>query len=531
MTLSRGSGVLLHPTSLPGRFGIGGLGSEARAFLDFLAGAGQTWWQLLPIGPTGYGNSPYQSPSTFAGNPLLIDPDDLVARGWLETSELTGEPGLLVDHVDFDAAGRLKGRILRAAFERFEAAGAAPDYDAFRERNRAWLDDYAFYEAIRDAHGRMPWYEWEEDLAARDPRACARWRDRLDESIRYHAFVQYVFDLQWHSLRAACRERGILLIGDLPIFVAHDSADVWSHPELYDLDARGWPRFSAGVPPDYFSATGQLWGNPLYRWEAHARDGYAWWISRLRSVLDRVDLVRVDHFRGFAAYWAVPAGSKTAETGEWVPAPGRELFTALHRALRSLPVIAEDLGLITPDVEALRDEFELPGMRVIQFGFDPDPGAHKHLPHRYEPNCVAYTGTHDNDTSCGWFHSVDVATTQSADAVQASRNFALRYLGSSGLEVHWDLIRAVLASVAGTVIVPLQDLLGLDSRARMNLPGTASGNWSWRFRAGAADFRIRDRLAELTACYDRWNGPTPPEADPRFRPLVPDSGPAGDAVA
>ena len=517
MKLPRASGLLLHPTSLPGRYGIGDLGPEAHAFIDLLAESGQTWWQILPLGPTGYGNSPYQSPSSFAGNPLLINPDRLVERAWLDARDLAVHPDLPADHVDFDAVAAFKLRLLRRSFERFRARAEDSDFERFRDENRAWLDDYVLFQSLRDAHGGRPWYEWEPALVAGDPTACAHYRDRLADELAYHEFVQYAFECQWQELRAACRQKGILLIGDVPIFVAHDSADVWAHRELYDLDARGQPRFVAGVPPDYFSATGQLWGNPLYRWEAHAGNGYQWWLARLRSVLSRVDIVRIDHFRGFAAYWEVPAGSETAVTGRWVPAPGRDFFQAVRKELGSVPLIAEDLGVITPDVEALRDEFNLPGMRVIQFGFDADPAAEKHLPHRFVPNCIAYTGTHDNDTTYGWFHSTEVTTTQPLEEVQAARNYARRYANSTGPEIHWDLIRLAFASVADTVIVPMQDVLGLDSRARMNRPGTAQGNWRWRYTQEQVDRRVRDRLADLTAVYSRWNGTLPAALNPHHR--------------
>ncbi|MGP0062469.1 MAG: 4-alpha-glucanotransferase [Isosphaeraceae bacterium] len=518
MNLPRASGILLHPTSLPGRFGSGDLGPEAHAFVDFLAETGQKWWQTLPLGPTGYGNSPYQSPSSFAGNPLLISPEGLVDKGWLDARDLDNIPQLPADRADFDAATRLRMALLHRAFERFRAGGADLAFERFRAENHAWLDDYVFFQALRDAHNGLPWYEWETGLVRRDPTVCARWRKTLADGVAFHEFAQYAFETQWQELRAACRAKGIMLIGDVPIFVAQDSADVWAHPELYDLDEQGRPRFMAGVPPDYFSETGQLWGNPLYRWDVHARDGYAWWISRLHDLLKRVDIIRIDHFRGFEAYWEVPAGSETAATGRWVPGPGRDFFRAIRKELGSIPLIAEDLGLITPDVEALRDEFNLPGMRVIQFGFDADPGAEKHLPHRYVPHCLAYTGTHDNDTTYGWYHSTGVTTTLPRAEVKAARSFALRYANTKADEIHWGLIRVVSASVADTVIFPMQDILGLDSRARMNFPGKAEGNWLWRYRKEQLDQAVRDRLADLTAVYGRWNGSIPPKWDPRHRP-------------
>jgi 4-alpha-glucanotransferase len=518
MRLPRAGGVLLHPTSLPGRHGIGDLGSEAHAFVEFLASTGQRWWQMLPLGPTGFGNSPYQSHSSYAGNPLLIALDNLVKRGWLTSNDCPGGPVAALDQVEFDAAAALKNGALRKAFDRFKTTGEHARLEEFITANRVWLEDYAFYQAVKDEHGGLPWFEWEKELVARDPSACARWRERLADRIRFHEFVQFAFETQWQALRALCREKGVSLIGDLPIFVAHDSADVWANPDLFYLDDSGQPLVVAGVPPDYFSETGQLWGNPLYRWETHAANDYSWWVTRLGFLLGRVDLVRIDHFRGFEAYWEIPAGSKTAQSGKWVEGPGSKFFEALHRRLGSLPLIAEDLGMITPSVIALRDEFTLPGMRVLQFGFRPDAGADKMLPHRFDHHCVVYTGTHDNDTTRGWFTSTDVATTQPAEEIQAERAFARCYLKTSGEEIHWDMIRLAYASVADTAIIPLQDVLGLDSGARMNVPGTAEGNWRWRFRSGQIDRLARERLAELTALFGRWNGTLPQRMDLRRRP-------------
>lgn len=517
MELPRACGILLHPTSLPGRYGIGDLGPEAHRFLDWLAETGQTWWQTLPLGPVGYGGSPYQSPSSFAGNPLLISLDRLAERGWLDPKELAALPDVPPGRVDYDDAARRKEEWLRRAFRGFVAAGNDPGFDAFWNEHRAWLDDYVFFQALRDAHNGAPWYEWEPELVHRRPETLARWRDRVAEGIRYHEFVQYAFETQWQELRTAGKERGIRFIGDVPIFVAHDSADVWAHPDLYHLDDHGRPTIMAGVPPDFFSEDGQLWGNPLYNWEAHKRDGFAWWLLRLRSLLGRVDVVRIDHFRGFEAFWAVPAGSKTAATGEWLPAPGRQFFQAVREELGTVPLIAEDLGIITPEVEALRDDFGMPGMVVIQFGFDADPDMEKYLPHRYIRHCIAYTGTHDNDTTYGWHHSQEVTTTQPREEVEGARAFARRYANSDGSEIHWDMMRVLFASVADTVIIPMQDVLGLDSDARMNFPGKAQGNWSWRFRPEQVDRRVTDRLAELTALFGRWNGPIPPERNPRPR--------------
>jgi 4-alpha-glucanotransferase len=514
----RASGVLLHPTSLPGRHGIGDLGPEAYAFIDFLVSTGQRWWQMLPLGPTGYGNSPYQSHSSFAGNALLIDLDDLVKRGWLASNDCPGDSPSPPEGVDFDAVSVLKAGALKTAYDGFKARGNKQEFDEFKRVNQHWLGDYAFYHALKDVHGGLPWYSWEHALVVRDPAACAEWRGRVAEQIGYHEFIQFVFDLQWRSLRAVCRSKQVMLIGDLPIFVAHDSADVWARPELFFLDGTGQPLCVAGVPPDYFSATGQLWGNPLYRWDVHAADDYAWWTARLSALLERVDLIRIDHFRGFEAYWEIPAGAPTAAPGRWVEGPGKKFFDAIHRRLGALPLIAEDLGMITPAVELLRDEVGLPGMRVLQFGFGPDSGSEKHLPHRSAPHCVVYTGTHDNDTTVGWLTSTHVVTTQSVEEIEAERAYARRYANARGEELYWAMIRLALASVADTAIIPLQDILGLDSGARMNVPGTSGGNWRWRFTKSQLDSRARGRLAEQTAVYRRWNGTVPAAIDPWARP-------------
>ena len=530
MRLPRAAGVLLHPTSLPGHHGIGDLGAEAHAFVDFLAATGQRWWQILPLGPTGYGNSPYQSTSSFAGNHLLINIDDLARRGWLTPEAVLREARSPSDHVDFDAVTVLKAGSLRLAYNGFKAQDDDPKFEEFIAANSGWLDDFVFYQALKDVHAGHPWYQWEPELVEREPAAMAAWRDRLTEGIRYHEFVQYAFEVQWQELRAACQRQGVMLIGDLPIFVAHDSADVWANPELFYLDKGGQPLIVAGVPPDYFSETGQLWGNPLYRWDAHAADDYAWWATRLRFLLGRVDIIRIDHFRGFEAYWEIPASSPTAAAGKWVLGPGSKFFDAMRRRLGNLPLIAEDLGVITPGVEALRDEFSLPGMRVLQFAFGSESGADKHLPCRFLPHCVAYTGTHDNDTTKGWFTSTDVATTQSWEEIQAERAYARRYIDTDGREIHWDMIRLAFSSVADTAVIPLQDILGFDNRARMNLPGKAEGNWKWRFQKGQLDRQALDRYAELTALYSRWNGTPPAEWSPRSRPQNLGDSPAAESV-
>ncbi len=516
MRFRRSSGILLHPSSLPGRFGIGDLGPQAHEFVDFLAESGQGWWQVLPLGPTGGMNSPYQSHSSFAGNPLLISPETMVEQGWLKPQELTDQPRLASDHVDFPAVARVKDELLRRAFQRFPLDD--PGFQGFLKAASGWLDDFALFVSVKEMSGGKPWYEWEPDLVARKPAALARWRDKLAPSIRFHQFVQYVFETQMQALRRRCSEKRVKLIGDIPIFVARDSADVWSRPDLFFLDKRGRPTVQAGVPPDLFSTTGQLWGNPLYRWEAHEKEGFSWWIGRLNALLKWVDLIRIDHFRGFAAYWEVPGKARTAARGRWVPAPGVAFFETLSQKYIDLPLIAEDLGVITPEVEALRERFGLPGMRILQFGFSTSPDEEKYLPHRFVPHCVVYTGTHDNDTSRGWLTSKHAQTTQSLSEIQAERDYALRYLCSTGEQFHWDMIRLAFGSVADIAIIPMQDLLGLDSSARMNVPGKAEGNWGWRFRSDQVTPEVKHHLAEATAIFGRWNGSIPAELDPHRKP-------------
>jgi 4-alpha-glucanotransferase len=521
MRLPRASGILLHPTSLPGRFGIGDLGPQAHAFLDFLVETGQRWWQILPLGPTGYGNSPYQSFSSYAGNPLLISPEVLVDDGWLDVNDYRDYPALPDDRVDFDAVAKAKDQLFRRAFKNFEPSHLG--FESFLSDNADWLDDYALYMALKESHGGKAWYDWEPNkLVIRGKRALNQVRKSLADSILYYQFVQYAFSRQWSALRDACHSRQVQLIGDLPIFVATDSADVWSRPDLFQLDKKGRPTVVAGVPPDYFSATGQLWGNPLYRWKAHAKEKFAWWIARMKAQLDRVDLVRLDHFRGFEAYWEVPAGSETAATGRWALGPGTAFLEALRDGLGGLPLIAEDLGEITAEVRALRDRFDLPGMRILQFAFG-GGGTEQDLPHRHINHCIVYTGTHDNDTTVGWFTATGADTTMSKEQREAERKYVLRYLGTIGKEIHWDMIRIGMGSVADTMIVPLQDVLGLDSTARMNVPGSAEGNWSWRFQASQLDPRVRHRLADLTAVYSRWNGEVPAEFCPLKAPVAEES--------
>jgi 4-alpha-glucanotransferase len=497
---ARASGILLHPTSLPGRFGIGDLGDAAYHFVDFLAASSQHFWQIMPLGPTSYGDSPYQTLSAFAGNPLLISLERLIEEHCLATWDLSGAPSFSERKVDYGPVIDFKQRLLRLSFENFKAnAGDTQKAElaAFIAANRSWLEDYALFAALKYHQGGSSWNSWEQDIATRQPTALERWRLALSDLVGFHQYAQFVFCKQWSSLKAYANEHGIRVIGDIPLFVAYDSTDTWAHQELFYCDAQGKPTLVAGVPPDYFSSTGQLWGNPLYRWDVMAQDGYAWWIARFRSALQQVDVVRLDHFRGFEAYWAVPAGAETAINGKWVQGSGSDLFQAVEKALGPVPIIAEDLGLITPEVEALREELGFPGMKVLQFAFSGDPG-HAYLPHNFERNCVVYTGTHDNDTTLGWFSTTS----------EKERKALCQYLGGRCDEVNWELIRLALMSVAHTAIFPLQDVLAVGSEGRMNTPGRASGNWGWRYSQDLLTAAVRDRLKALTEMYGRttWGG-------------------------
>jgi 4-alpha-glucanotransferase len=507
----RRSGILLHPTSLPGRYGVGELGEEALRFVDFLEATRQSIWQVLPLGPTGYGDSPYQCFSAFAGNPLLVSLELLAGSGLLTPADLSAS-ALPEGPVDYGAVIASKRSLLDKAFAAFEK-GAGPAareaVQAFCARESAWLDDYALFMALKRAHGGAAWNTWDDGLAAREAGPLAGARREHAAEVRAEQFAQYLFFAQWETVRARAHGCGIRIMGDIPIFVAHDSADVWAHPELFTLGADGSPSLQAGVPPDYFSATGQLWGNPLYRWDRLARTGYAWWIDRFRAALRLYDLVRLDHFRGFEACWEVPGHEQTAVGGRWVKGPGEALFDALQSALGPLPVVAENLGLITPEVEALRERYGWPGMAILQFAFGDDGSSNDFLPYNYPRGRVVYTGTHDNDTAVGWWTSGVGDSTRSAAAVEQERDFARRYLGTDGKEIHWDLIRLGLASVADTVVIPLQDVMGKGSEARMNLPGRPGGNWQWRFGWDELTRKDRERLRVLTETYGR--APTPPE--------------------
>ncbi len=504
MDFDRSSGVLLHLTCLPGRFGIGDLGAGAYHFADFLAAAKQSWWQVLPLGPTGYGNSPYQCHSAFAGNPLLISLELLRDEGLLETSDLQGAPIFTREEVDFGRVIHFKRPLLEKCFQNFTRMASAAQKSAletFCRVNSDWIEDYSLFMAIKEEHGGMAWTEWEAEIVNRRPGALKRWRQKLAPQVHSHQFFQHQFFKQWQRLHRYCGEKQIRLMGDLPFFVAHDSADVWAHPKMFRLNSRGHPLVVAGVPPDYFNATGQLWGNPIYRWEELARSDYQWWTARLRNLLSLVEAVRLDHFRGFSSYWEVPTNHMTAANGRWMPSPGAELFRAAQSALGHLPLVTENLGALTPQVEELRNRLGFLGMAVLQSGFGNDFPHSSHLPHNHHRDLVAYTGTHDNDTIVGWWdrHKRDGGLLPTTDEGRA----AAEYLSLAGREIHWICIRALFASVASLAIVPLQDILGLGSHARMNRPSQPKGNWKWRFTEEMLEENVGERLGEITQLYGR----------------------------
>lgn len=495
MNFPRASGILLHVTSLPGEFGIGDLGSEARRFADALEASGQVYWQWLPLGPPGHGNSPYSAYSTFAGNTLLISPEGLVDDGLLAPARVEDVPVFASDHVEFDRVRQWKSTLLEQSFEKFRGHRDSPlaeEFEYFCHSNAWWLDDYAAFTALKDSHDGAPWYEWAVPLRSRSPQALATLNSQLAREIQTEKFYQYVFFRQLLALKKYANDKGIKLIGDIPIFVALDSADVWCNQSKFKLNDDGSPTVVAGVPPDYFSATGQLWGNPIYDWDAMAEDNFNWWTARLAFAFETADIVRLDHFIGFVRNWEVPGGDETAENGSWAEVPGAKLFSILAQRLGKLPVIAEDLGSMTPEVEHLRDSFGFPGMRILQYAFGGD-AKNRDLPHNYVQNCVAYTGTHDNDTTAGWYKR----------APKHVKAHCRKYLRSTGREIHWDMIRACLASTADTAIIPMQDVLGLASDSRMNTPATASGNWEWRMKEGDLSIELEGRMREFAEMYGR----------------------------
>ena len=496
-TLTRTSGILLHPTSLPSPYGIGDLGKAAYDFIDFLEKAGQHLWQILPLTPTGYGNSPYSSFSAFAGQPLLISPEHLEKMGLLEEWELDTAPENNEDLVEYDKVSKWKTQIFKLAFSRFEMKEdkeLKKQYRQFVKENTYWLNDYAIYMACRDMQGQKEWFKWDEKYRKSTQKVKAELKKTLKDEIKYYCFIQFLFYKQWAELKAYANEKGIKIIGDMPLFVSLDSADVWANPKLFQLDSKGYPTKVAGVPPDYFSETGQLWGNPLYNWEVHEKNQFQWWVARVRHQLALSDYLRIDHFRGLESYWAVPAEEETAINGTWVKAPGKALFKTIEQELgKGLPIIAEDLGTITPEVIELRDHFGFPGMKILQFAFESEEES-SFLPHQFTTtNCVCYTGTHDNNTTRGWYDS----------ASEYSRDKVRRYMNTDANSIHWDFLRTCLGTIADYAIIPMQDILGLGEEGRMNVPGVAENNWAWRYRKEDISDGLAEGLKETTKLYGR----------------------------
>lgn len=497
MKFERASGILLHPTSLPGPFGSGDLGETAYHFIDWLVAAGQKLWQILPLGPVGMGDSPYMCLSAFAGEALLIDLNELAKRGWLEQNELKDYPQNNPLKVNFGDVKKYRMDKLRKAADRFFTVQNHQDqnnFQSFCDVHRSWLEDYALFMALIGKNNGAEWSTWEADIVKRKSAAMDKARGDLEKDVRFWEFTQWCFFRQWHALKKYANERNVKIIGDIPIFIAYHSSDAWANQHLFHLDKNLKPKFVAGVPPDYFSSTGQRWGNPLYDWEAMHKEQYQWWIERINTSLELVDLVRIDHFRGFAGYWEIPADEKTAAKGKWVQGPGAKLFDVIQQKLGELPIIAEDLGEITPDVIELRDRYQFPGMRILQFAFAGD-ASNNFLPHNYISNTVVYSGTHDNDTTIGWFNS----------ATEREREFVKRYLGTDGQDINWGFIRIASQSVADMSIFPLQDVLGLGNEARMNMPGMALGNWAWRFTWDQVYPWHAEKLYEITAMTKRTN--------------------------
>jgi 4-alpha-glucanotransferase len=502
MKFERSAGMLLHPTSLPGKFGIGDLGPEAYRFIDFLESAGQTLWQVFPLGPTGYGDSPYQCLSAFAGNHLLISPDKLIEEKLLGESRYKFPSHDKPNQVNFENVINYKDEILKEAFSNFRKDSQIykKEFAHFCQENKIWLDDFAFFMALKDFHNGEQWTNWDNALVTRDKYALESWSERLSDEISFHKFVQFIFFKQWCELKEYANSKGIKIIGDMPIFVAYDSADVWGNKELFSVNQKGELQTVAGVPPDYFSETGQRWGNPLFKWNVMAKNNFQWWRDRISNLLKSVDIIRIDHFRGFDKYWEIPAEAPTAVKGKWIKAPGEQLFTTLKKYLGELPIIAEDLGVITESVTRLREKFGFPGMKILQFAFGKKM-ERKFLPHNFERNCVVYTGSHDNDTTKGFFQK---EKEKNSDVYK----HAQEYLNYYGDDIVGELIRTAYSSVADIVIIPMQDILRFGSDARMNFPGTLGGNWTWRFTWEQVPFGIADIYKKMTVLYER-----PPEIE------------------
>ncbi|MFN0275680.1 MAG: 4-alpha-glucanotransferase [Chitinophagales bacterium] len=490
--MQRTAGILLHPTSLPGQYGIGTLGKEAFAFVDFLAKAKQTYWQILPLGPTGYGDSPYQCFSSKAGNPYLIDIDILIDESLITEKDAEKLVQSQSERVDYGHVITEKLALLKIAEKNFRNVSDQIDYKNFCSLNKTWLDDYALFMALKEHFDKRPWYEWEDAYRLKDNASIEKLKPELEDNLAFQKFIQYTFFKQWKHLKLYANNKGLKIIGDIPIYVAMDSSDTWVNPSIFQFDENKNPTCVGGCPPDYFSATGQLWGNPIFNYIEMEKDNFNWWIDRIKYNLELYDIIRVDHFRGFAGYWSIPYGEQTAVNGKWVDGPGYNLFNAIKNALGEIPIIAEDLGMITPDVISLRDDFNLPGMKILQFAFDSSE-ANDYIPHNYIKNCVVYTGTHDNETVNGWYEN----------ASDPDAEYLLDYLNSNGKDIAWDLIRCAWASVANTAIVPMQDVLNLGPDARMNLPGTTENNWQWRMQPGECTDFLAEKLSALTLLYDR----------------------------
>lgn len=498
MKLKRGSGILLHLTSLPGKYGIGDMGQEAYHFIDFLEDAGQKYWQILPLNPVGYGESPYQSFSAFAANPLLISIDELYEEGLLVEEDLQDVPDFNDIKVEFSKVKEFKEKLFRIASERFKSR-RYPDFLKYKEKNSIWLENYTLFMALKKHFGGIPWNHWYEPIANRNTQALRQYQILLQEEIEYNNFLQFIFYMQWMKLKRYANGKGIQIIGDLPIFISYDSSDVWANPHLFELDADGNPLKVAGVPPDYFSETGQLWGNPHYKWSEMAKDDYQWWRERFKCLLQMVDIIRIDHFRGFEAYWEIPAGEETTVNGRWVKGPGAEFFSIMEKYLGELPVIAEDLGIITPLVEELKNQFNFPGMQVLQFIFE-DTSQEITLPLKFAGNSVVYTGTHDNDTLWGWFTKHYQEKTGVVEYLKEKLNLDYSW---NCEQICWQFIKIALESNAILAIIPLQDLLCLDSSARMNYPGTLGGNWEWRFKKGVLTKELQLKLLNMVEASKR----------------------------
>ena len=498
MQFERSAGILLHPTSLPSKFGIGDLGSDAYRFVDFLANAKQKLWQILPLGPTSFGDSPYQCLSAFAGNPLLISFQKLVEDKICSEKILKDVPDFPEDKVNYGEVIEYKFEVLEMIYDEFKSTkneNLRESFLKFCESEKSWLDDYALFVALKDYHEGKPWNEWEKEISKRTDSALKHFRQLLNDEIEFHKFIQFLFFKQWLELKSYANSKGIKIIGDLPIFVAFDSADVWVNRHLFEVSEDGKPLFIAGVPPDYFSPTGQRWGNPHYKWEVMEKDDYKWWRERISSLLKMTDIIRIDHFRGFYNYWKIPGDAPTAEKGEWVLGPGEKFFSTLEKYFGKLPIIAEDLGILVPEVYELRDKFGFPGMKILQFAFGTN-GEKKFLPHNFVRNCVVYTGSHDNDTTLGWWNSIQNDGTDTKD-------FFLDYAGSNGKDVCKDMIRLAYSSISDIVIIPLQDFLRLGSEARMNFPGKPDGNWSWRFSWNQISDKLIEEIKRFVEIFER----------------------------